>query len=241
MLEHVKEYVIAVVTIVVIVGMTLLLFSSENIAGQAIANQNVREINVENGQFNPASIEILAGDKVVWYNLENRSHNIVQVGCEDCVINSRDFDDRFEQTFVRVGQVQYISQTDGSMLGVINVLNNENFVCEQGDDLCLNETFGNLNKHVVEAHDVSKLITKLQVNRDIDVSFWVHITLYDLNNQVLYQSKQKYSPLSIGDVLISSPFYDENLVKKKTAIVYDVLDPQVWKVYLNESFEVVYR
>lgn len=387
MLEHVKELVIAIITIVVVLGLSLVLFNSENIAGQAIANSNSINITISNSQFNPPSINVEVGDRIVFVNLEDRSHKISQIGCTQNCIETNDFDSSAAILVRKSGQIQYTSLTDPLMIGIINSVGDDLVECANNDYDCLieatsecdfaNATFessgsedgidvysksetiviksengnclfvnklinfsanldvayfenlnvtaqaiglmsssfdkinldrdglegksvvcemsnlavqrlliseklgngdssfecdfenelscfvvdlegvyscdilGNVDERInqlsnvpigaIEASEISKREMKLTFNEEVGVPFFVVVTLYDENDSILSLNKQRFGPVNVGEVIINSNYYDLNLVKKKTAVVYDVLNPQIWKVHLVRDFEVLYN
>jgi hypothetical protein len=95
---------------------------------------------------------------------------------------------------------------------------------------------------LLNAEDVSKTTTKLFAIENVDKPFWVITTLLDedgaiiLFSKILYPSLEKDQPY---DHIVSYP--DLDLVKTKKVVVFDVNDPSLWTVYLNETFEVQYE
>jgi hypothetical protein len=83
---------------------------------------------------------------------------------------------------------------------------------------------------------------KIKGLEDVTVPFFVSMTLYGENNSVLARSEIKYPHLNEGGTIYSySDYPNENLVKKKEVIVYDVPDPNKWTVFLNETFVMEYN
>jgi hypothetical protein len=95
---------------------------------------------------------------------------------------------------------------------------------------------------LLNAEDVSKTTTKLLAIENVDKPFWVITTLLDedgtiiLFSKILYPSLEKEQPY---EHIVSYP--DLDLVKTKKVVVFDVNDPSLWTVYLNETFEVQYE
>jgi hypothetical protein len=95
---------------------------------------------------------------------------------------------------------------------------------------------------LLNAEDFSKTTTKLLAVEDVDKPFWVITTLLDedgviiLFSKILYPSLEKDQPY---DHIVSYP--DLDLVKTKKLVIFDVNDPSLWTVYLNETFEVQYE
>ncbi|MBT6367475.1 hypothetical protein HOJ75_02205 [Candidatus Woesearchaeota archaeon] len=94
---------------------------------------------------------------------------------------------------------------------------------------------------VVSISDISKSVTELYIDENITVPFSVITQLYDENGTVIVFNKVLYPSAQKDDVIQMTVTYDTiDTVKQKSVTVYDVPDPSVWKVYLNETFVAEY-
>ncbi len=99
-----------------------------------------------------------------------------------------------------------------------------------------------MSGNIIVAGEIDKTITRLTALENIEGTFWVSTTLEDgtgkiiLFNRVLVPSVIKNMNY---DFAVDYPY--ENTIKKKTVLVYDVLDPATWKVHLNETFVKEYN
>jgi hypothetical protein len=78
--------------------------------------------------------------------------------------------------------------------------------------------------------------------KNISTPFWVVISLKGEDNGVILFKKTLYHNATKDESFYNFGYYsNDDLIKKKEVLVYDVDDPSEWTVYLNKPFVVEYN
>lgn len=94
-----------------LVGVSILFFQcGENPFGAGMENEV--EIEILSSQFNPSSITISAGTRVVWVNKDSETHSVdpgTFMNGTDDFVGSKNIDqnDTFGVTFTKIGTIHY--------------------------------------------------------------------------------------------------------------------------------------
>jgi len=95
-----------------LVGVSILFFHcGENPFGAGMENEV--EIEILSGQFNPSSITISAGTRVVWVNKDSETHSVdpgtfMNAAPEDFLASENmDQNDTYGLTFTKIGRINY--------------------------------------------------------------------------------------------------------------------------------------
>jgi plastocyanin len=78
-------------------------------------------VTIKNFKFNPATIQIAAGDVVSWTNEDNATHTVT---AEDGGFDSGNLDngdEPFEHAFDKAGEFPYVCARHGTMKGSVTV------------------------------------------------------------------------------------------------------------------------
>jgi len=113
------------IAVTAVVGITLMAWTQRGLAAppsdKGPGGIEVKEVKIDNFNFGPASLKIVAGTTVTWTNRDDVPHTVVSDDKTTFKSKALDTDEQFSYTFTKPGKYSYFCSVHPKMTGEVIV------------------------------------------------------------------------------------------------------------------------